>query len=95
MIGGELDSGDIITREYLDIDDNTKVTKCWEWMADKIPILFLEALDKLQQDSKYVLEQQSVGPEDALRCYPRAPEDGRIDCRKSNLEILHLINASK
>ena len=94
MIGGELDSGDIITREYLDIDDNTKVTKCWEWMADKIPILFLEALDKLQQDSRYVLEQQSVGPEDALRCYPRSPEDGRIDWRKSNVEILRLINAS-
>jgi methionyl-tRNA formyltransferase len=94
MIGGELDSGDIIAREYLDIDDNTKVTKCWEWMTDRVPPLFLEAVDKLQQDSGFVLEQQSTDPEEALRCYPRKPEDGRIDWSQGNLAILRLINAS-
>ena len=94
MIGGELDSGDIIAREYLDIDDNTKVTKCWKWMADRIPHLFLEAIDKLQQDSGYVLGQQSADLQEVLRCYPRKPEDGRIDWSQGNLAILRLINAS-
>src|SRR4029079_1874055 len=32
-------------------------------------------------------------PKDALRAYPRTPADGRIDWRKSALEILRLINA--
>ena len=94
MIGGEVDSGNIIDREYLDIDINTKVTRCWEWMAQRIPEMFLNSVQKLQKDSSYVLEVQSKDPKDALRCYPRIPEDGKIDWNKSNVEILRLINAS-
>lgn len=94
MIGGEVDSGNIIDREYLDIDIDTKVTKCWEWMSQRIPDMFLNSVQKLQKDSKYVLEVQSKNPKDALRCYPRIPEDGKIDWNKPNIEILRLINAS-
>lgn len=94
MIGGEVDSGNIIDREYLDIDINTKITKCWEWMAHRIPQMFLNSVIKLQKDSSYVLEIQSKDAKDALRCYPRVPEDGKIDWNKSSVEILRLINAS-
>ena len=94
MIGGEVDSGDIIARDYLPIDTNTKVTKCWEWMAEKIPYMFLNAVKKLEENPNYFLEVQSKNPKDALRCYPRLPEDGKIDWKKSNVEILRLINAS-
>lgn len=94
MRGGEVDSGNIIDREYLDIDVNTKVTTCWEWMAQRIPQIFLSSVLKLQKDPSYVLEVQSKDPKDALRCYPRIPEDGKIDWNKSNIEILRLINAS-
>lgn len=94
MIGGEVDSGNIIDREYLNIDVNTKVTQCWEWMAQRIPPMFLSSVQKLQKDPSYVLEIQSKDPKDALRCYPRVPEDGRINWNKSNKEILRLINAS-
>lgn len=94
MIGGEVDSGNIIDREYLDIDINIKVTKCWDWMSQRIPDMFLNSVKKLQKDSSYVLEVQSKNPKDALRCYPRIPEDGKINWNKSNIEILRLINAS-
>lgn len=94
MIGGEVDSGNIIEREHLDIDINTKVTQCWEWMNKKIPKMFLNAVKKLKKDKNYILEIQSKNKEDALRCYPRIPEDGRIYWHKSNIEILRLINAS-
>lgn len=94
MIGGEVDSGNIIDREYLNIDVNTKVTKCWEWMAHRIPQMFLNSVKKLQKDSSYVLEIQSKDAKDALRCYPRIPEDGKIDWNKSSIEILRLVNAS-
>ena len=94
MIGGEIDSGNIIEREYLDIDINTKVTECWQWMDKKIPDMFLSAINKLQANPGYILEGQSKNYRDALRCYPRNPEDGRIDWNKSNIEILRLINAS-
>jgi len=94
MIGGEVDSGDIIAREYFDIDIDTKVTACWEWMAKRIPLLFLESIGKLKENKNYILEKQSKNPKDALRCYPRVPEDGKIYWNKSNIEILRLINAT-
>lgn len=94
MIGGELDSGDIIIREYLPIDINTKVTQAWEWMGSRIPRMFVQALDLLAKDPDYVLEMQSRNSADALRCYPRKPEDGRIDWNQPAENILRLINAS-
>ena len=94
MTGGELDSGDIIMRDYLSIDHNTKVTEAWEWMRMRVPVLMLEAVEQLRNDSNYVLETQSKNPLNALRCYPRRPEDGRIQWTQSAIEILRLINAS-
>lgn len=93
MIGGEVDSGDIIARDYYPLSLNTKVTEVHSWMSEQIPELFADALQKLEQDPNYFLEKQSKDPKDALRCYPRKPEDGRINWEKSNIEILRLINA--
>ena len=35
MVGGELDSGDIIKREYLHLNANTKIGDTWKWMREK------------------------------------------------------------
>ena len=94
MIGGEVDSGDIIDKEYFAIDINTKITTVLEWFAQKIPAMFLNSIQKLHINKNYVLEVQSKNPKHSLRCYPRVPDDGKIDWNKSNLEILRLINAS-
>jgi len=94
MVGGELDSGDIIERDYFPININTKITEVLKWMEQKIPHMFLSAVNKLSSDSNYIFEKQSTDPKDALRCYPRIPEDGRIDWKDSNEKILRLINAS-
>ena len=47
----------------------------------------------LDDNPAYVLEQQSKDPEQALRCYPRNPDDGRIDWTKPAIDIIRLINA--
>ena len=94
MIGGELDSGDIIARDYHSIDHNTKITQIWEWMTKRVPELMVEAVTRLSSEPEYIFERQSKDPNDALRCYPRKPEDGRIDWSQSALSILRLINAS-
>jgi methionyl-tRNA formyltransferase len=94
MIGGELDSGDIVARDYLSIDLSTKITQVWHWMEERIPALFLESIARLISDPLYVLEQQSKNPADSLRCYSRRPEDGGIDWGQSAVEVLRLINAS-
>lgn len=93
MIGGELDSGDIIARSYFPITIDTKVTAVYQWMSEQIPDLFEEAIRHLEDDPRFVLERQSKDPKDALRCYPRRPEDGRIDWSLSAAEILRLVNA--
>ena len=73
---------------------DTTITEVYGWMASRTPDLFAQALDLLAADPSYVLERQSKNPADALRCYPRAPEDGYIDWNRSAVEILRLINAS-
>jgi len=93
MVGGELDSGDIISRDYLVVNINTKVTEVIKWMDNRIPNLFLDAANKLSENSKYVLEVQSKDPKDILRGYPRKPEDGKINWKDSAETILRLINA--
>lgn len=94
MIGGELDSGDIILREYYNVDLDTRIGEIMEWMTISIPKMFLEATEKLFHWPDYVLEKQSRNPEDALRCYPRNPTDGKVNWRMSNEEIVRLVNAS-
>lgn len=94
MIGDELDSGDIIARDFLPIDLTTKVTQAWNWMIERSPDLMLDAVERLAYDPQYLLEHQSTNSADALRCYPRRPEDGRIDWNRTAVDILRLVNAS-
>jgi methionyl-tRNA formyltransferase len=94
MVGGELDSGDIIARSYLPISYSTKITVPWSWMTQQTPHLMLEAVNQLARDPAFFLERQSKDPKNALRCYPRRPEDGRIDWQKPAVDVLRLINAS-
>ena len=65
-----------------------------EWIRKRTPELMLEATELLKKSPNYYLEKQSADRTRALRCYPRKPEDGKIDWSKSAIEILRLINAS-
>lgn len=94
MVAGELDSGDIILKEYLPIDINTKIHKVYEWISDRIPEMMLKSIAALAGNADYYLEHQSKDPKNILRCYPRKPEDAKIDWQQSSTEILRLINAS-
>jgi UDP-4-amino-4-deoxy-L-arabinose formyltransferase/UDP-glucuronic acid dehydrogenase (UDP-4-keto-hexauronic acid decarboxylating) len=94
MVGGELDSGDIIERSYYGVHQNTRIGDLYDWMSIETPNLILDAVNRLSMDSNYILERQSVKTEDALRCYPRLPSDGKINWSDTAVNILRLINAS-
>lgn len=94
MIGGELDSGPIIEREYFPIDINSRISEVYEWVEKAIPELMCSAVEKLSKNPNYLLEIQSLDPHDALRCYPRMPQDGKINWNLGNTEIIRLVNAS-
>ena len=90
----KLDSGDIIVRDYISIDHNTKVSEVLNRFSERIPAMFLEAIIKLAKNPDFVLQLQSTDPKDALRCYPRIPSDGEIDWNMSAWEINKLIRAA-
>ena len=94
MIGGELDSGPIISREYFNVDINTRIGQVYDWIESETPKLVLQSVNEIKKNKNFVLEYQSLNPSDSLRCYPRNPSDGKIDWGKSNEDILRLINAS-
>tara|TARA_Y100000741_G_scaffold158210_1_gene119529 strand:- start:126 stop:1058 length:933 start_codon:yes stop_codon:yes gene_type:complete len=93
MIGGELDSGDIISKIYYPININTRVGEIYQWMEKEIPELMLKSLNKLSNPS-FKAEKQSTKSEDIFRTYPRNPDDGKIDWKQDANKILRLINAS-
>lgn len=94
MVGGELDSGDIIDRSYLKINLSTKIGHVMDWIKRVTPSMFVNALNRLSEDPDFILEKQSTRPEDSLRCYPRIPSDGRIDWHASADDVVRLVNAS-
>jgi UDP-4-amino-4-deoxy-L-arabinose formyltransferase/UDP-glucuronic acid dehydrogenase (UDP-4-keto-hexauronic acid decarboxylating) len=94
MVGGELDSGDIMDREFYNIDITTTITSVHNWMYGRIPEMYKKVIDVLKRNPTFVLEKQSTVLADSLRCYPRLPEDGRINWKRTNKDILRLINAS-
>jgi UDP-4-amino-4-deoxy-L-arabinose formyltransferase/UDP-glucuronic acid dehydrogenase (UDP-4-keto-hexauronic acid decarboxylating) len=94
MVGGELDSGDIVARDYHPVTETTKIGALFDWVRQRTPELFADAADALARDADFVLERQSTDPADALRGYPRTAEDGRIDWSASTRAILRLVNAS-
>lgn len=94
MVGGQLDNGDIISRDFYPICLETKITEVHTWIGERVPQLMLDAVEALDQDPMFILERQSKAPEDSLRCYPRRPEDGRINWHVKAVDVLRLINAS-
>ncbi len=94
MVGNYLDGGKIIAREYFELGTKTRVTDCWNWICQRTPVLFVAAMEILERDSGFYIEDTLQSEIKPLRCYPRVPEDGRIDWQDTNLEIDRLVRAS-
>lgn len=94
MVGGELDSGDVIAKALLPIEVNTLMAQVMAWIEKKVPDLFVAALEKLSVDPEYVLYRQSDAAEPPLRCYPRRPSDAKVRWDRPSPEVVRLINAS-
>ena len=93
MEPGELDSGDILLKEYYPITEETTITDIYENMDVKIPKLFVKAVNMLEEGkTKGIAQSKNV--EDSLRCYPRIPTDSFIDWNESSDIILKNIRAS-
>ena len=86
----ELDAGDVLVRRRIEITDTTYVGDVLAEAEDAAGALFIEALDALRDGSTPLVTGTTKG----LRCFPRLPEDGRIDWTQSAADIGRLVRAS-
>lgn len=94
MVGGELDSGDVLAKDMLPIQVDSRIADVMAWIEVSVPGLFTRALDQLAADPSYVLYRQADTGLAPLRCYPRRPSDGRIVWTLPAPQVVRLINAS-
>jgi len=89
-----VDTGEVIQRLRLSIDSGTYISDVYNWLERAVPDLVVAGLRTLSsmppRSGGGISEGSAVG----LRCYPRRPEDSRIDWLQ-DAEIVHrLIRAS-
>lgn len=94
MEAGHLDSGDIVVKNFIDIQKDTTIGEIYEQMEILFPEMFLQAVEKIEEVGKSAGVPQSKQREQILRCYPRIPSDSCIKWDASCVEIDRLIRAS-
>ena len=88
----DLDAGPVLNREYFELSENTYIADVYEWLNDRLPYMFLNAVSGLESDSQqFEAQDPKIRP---LYCFPRKPQDSRIDWTDSSEDILRLIRAS-
>ena len=88
-----LDSGDIISKRFLNINDDTYIGDIFDWLSDNLVDQYLEAINKVRLNPR-ARTVQSSNKKDILRCFPRKKEDGRINWFDSSVKIRTLIRAT-
>ena len=89
----ELDAGPVVARDRFPLTDATYIGEVYDWLNTRIPMLVADAVDGLASGA-LIPQPQPDDPAQALRVYPRRPEDGHIDWTASKTQILRLIRAS-
>jgi UDP-4-amino-4-deoxy-L-arabinose formyltransferase/UDP-glucuronic acid dehydrogenase (UDP-4-keto-hexauronic acid decarboxylating) len=89
----EIDEGPVFLKKILPINDQTYIGDVYARLTTVIPAAYLELLDGLRRGTIRP-HPQSTDPTRAIRCYPRQPEDGRIDWNSSARSISRLIRSS-
>ena len=89
----ELDAGPVIVRDTLSLTSGTYVGEVMDWVDKRVPVLFTDALARIA-GGETEFEVQPADPALALRCYPRRPEDSRIDWRWPAEQVMRMVRAS-
>lgn len=89
----ELDAGDVILKEAFPLSDTTTIGEVYQWMESILPQLYVDAATGLVGGALRP-QAQSTNPQDALRVYPRLPQDSYIYWNESAVFISRLVRAS-
>lgn len=89
----EVDSGPVLLRDHLALTSDTYIGDVVTWLERRIPAMFVRAINGLE-DGTLRPESTPIDPALGLRCYPRRPEDSRIDWRQPVDRVHRLVRAS-
>lgn len=92
VVANKLDSGIILSNKKIDITNKMTIADINVLWKQNAPILFSKAINKLRTDN--ILPYRSRLIQAGFRCYPRIPEDSKIDWSDSAENIHNLIRAS-
>jgi methionyl-tRNA formyltransferase len=89
----QLDAGPIFEKTYLALHNDVDMRQVYEWLRTAVPEAY-QRLIKAAANDVLQLMSQPENPQLGLRCYPRRPEDGRIDWTRPTQDVLRLVRAS-
>ena len=93
MKPNQLDNGAVLAQTHFQNTNETYIGDVYKWVDEKLPELFSKAINGLSNGS-ITPKPQNSNPDLALRCYPRRPENGRIDWKDSSKSFHRLICSS-
>lgn len=88
-----IDSGPVVYRRYMDLDDNVYIEDVYNWLDTVNAESWCAALENLVNPD-FQPEEQEASDIRPLRCHPRRPSDGLIDWKLGAAEICRLVRAS-
>lgn len=94
MEGGRLDCGRILVQNRMVMNGNTYIGDVHRWANDMVPRALADAVDVVKKDPEFVLKYADPNSVNSFRCYPRRPEDSRIDWSSAAIDIHRLVRAS-
>ena len=93
MEAGELDSGNILLKRRMPLQNTTTVKNLVEYWQKETPGMFLEVLNGIVSGTLKEQPQHLID-EEPFRCYPRLPVDSKINWQLPAIDIDALIRAS-
>ena len=89
-MSSKLDSGPIISKKYIKINENTYIKEVYEWAEKNAPSLFEKSIELIRK-KKLIHQNRGIK---SLRCFPRIPEDSKLNWDNTSKSILAIIRAS-
>ncbi|WP_420561200.1 methionyl-tRNA formyltransferase [Tepidicaulis sp.] len=86
-----LDTGDIVFQKSMPMTEHTYIGDVYQWLEDEIPAGFCSALNNLNAEG---FSPRAQDEREAIRGYPRRPEDGRLDFSRAAYDLHRLVRAS-
>jgi len=91
QMSAELDAGPIYAKRYFALTKDTYAKDFYDWGDNVIPEMFLEAITLIENGQSPTPQDEAVRP---YRCFPRKPQDSRINWDCDLIDIHALVRAS-